>query len=119
MRLGLVRNIKIVIVVAALLCSVPGMALDLNTAKSMGLVGEQTNGYLGAVKSSADVDALVSEINRQRKEAYSRIAAKNGTTIEQVGKLAGQKLFKKATADEFLLMPETGWKMKREVFQSN
>ena len=68
-------------------------ALDLQQVKSDGLVGEQLNGYLGVVKSnaSAEVRAMVDDINAQRKAKYQSIAAKNSTSVETVELLAGKK----------------------------
>ena len=78
---------------AALLVSVAAWALDLDQAKSQGLVGEQLNGYLGVVVSPApaDVRALVRDINAKRQQAYQRIATDNGISLEQVAVLAGKK----------------------------
>ena len=48
-------------------------ALELDAAKQMGLVGEQTNGYLGLIASSHnEAAALVSDINQQRKQRAIR-----------------------------------------------
>ena len=72
-------------VVAAFLVALAGWAnaswaLSLQEAKAQGLVGEQANGYLAAVKSdaSADVKALVDDINVKRKEKYQSIAIAMG-----------------------------------------
>ena len=45
-------------------------ALDLDSAKSQGLVGEQPNGYLGVVKATSEAVELVSDVNEKRREAY-------------------------------------------------
>ena len=59
-------------------------ALDIHSAK--GLVGEANTGYLAAVGNapSADVKALVADINRKRKAEFQRTAEKTGATVEQV-----------------------------------
>jgi len=69
-------------------------ALDLDGAKAKGLVGEQTDGYIGAVDSSPtpEVKALVADINERRRASYAAIASKNGTAVEAVAALAAQKL---------------------------
>ena len=60
-------------------------ALDIHSAKDQGLVGEANTGYLAAVGSpSADVKALVSDVNRKRKAEFQRTAEKTGATLEQV-----------------------------------
>lgn len=69
-------------------------ALSLDDAKAKGLVGEQTDGYIGAVESapSAEVKALVADVNAKRHSSYAAIASKNGTAVEAVAALAAQKL---------------------------
>ena len=78
----------------------PALALDLDTAKREGLVGEKTDGYVGAVEAdaSAEVRALVSEVNAKRRTAYQEIARRNGTAVDQVAALAAQKLIARAPA---------------------
>jgi len=44
---------KITTFVAGLLFSVAALALELDDAKNMGLIGEQPNGYLGLVSASS------------------------------------------------------------------
>ena len=61
-------------------------ALDIHGAKDQGLVGEANTGYLAAVggSPSAEVKALISEVNRKRKAEFQRTAEKTGATLEQV-----------------------------------
>jgi uncharacterized protein YdbL (DUF1318 family) len=79
-------------------------ALNLDEAKSSGLVGEQTNGYLAAVTSqpSPEVLSLVNDINGKRKEAYQNIAKKNGTALAEVEKLAAEKAIEKTLPGHYL-----------------
>ena len=61
-------------------------AIDIHEAKDQGLVGEANTGYIAAVKSpaSAEVRALIAEVNEKRKSRFSQTAAKTGTTVPQV-----------------------------------
>jgi uncharacterized protein YdbL (DUF1318 family) len=61
-------------------------ALDLGEAKDRGLVGEARTGYLEAVQkpASAEVQALIAEVNAKRKAQFERTAEKTGTTLPQV-----------------------------------
>ena len=61
-------------------------ALDIHSAKDQGLVGEANTGYLAAVggSPSAEVKALISDVNRKRKAEFQRTAEKTGATLEQV-----------------------------------
>jgi uncharacterized protein YdbL (DUF1318 family) len=61
-------------------------AIDIHSAKDQGLVGEANTGYLAAVggSPSAEVKALITEVNRKRKAEFERTANKTGATLEQV-----------------------------------
>ena len=89
-------------------------AIDLQTAKSQGLVGEQPNGYLGSVKGqpTADVAALMQEINAARKKEYQKIAKRNNTQLAVIEKLAGQKAIDKTPSGQFVKSPSGEWVKK-------
>jgi uncharacterized protein YdbL (DUF1318 family) len=103
-------NIRLA-VAALLLIALPAMALDLGEAKSKGLVGETNTGYLGAVKPSSEVDALVADINAKRKAHYQKIAAENGISLQAVEARAGLKAIEKTPAGEFV-NTGAGWQKK-------
>ena len=85
------------IIVAALAVSFiasSAFALDLHTARSSGVVAELPTGYVKAVKPSAEVDALVKEVNAKRRAEYTRISKENGQTVDVVGTLAAPQIAK-------------------------
>ena len=61
-------------------------AIDIHSAKEQGLVGEANSGYLAAVVAapSAEVKALVTDVNEKRKAEFKRTAEKTGATLVQV-----------------------------------
>ena len=79
-------------------------ALDLHSAKQQGLVGETDSGYLAAVKPSAEVSALIEDINSQRKAEYQRIARQNGIAVSDVEKLAAKKAIAKTPDGQYVLV---------------
>ncbi|MDD3610529.1 MAG: YdbL family protein [Halothiobacillaceae bacterium] len=87
-------------------------ALDLEQAKTQGLVGEQPDGYLGVVNASPEAVALAASINQQRREAYARIAKQNGITVEQVAALAGEKAIARTTPGGYVKTPAGKWVRK-------
>ncbi|MDN0074587.1 YdbL family protein [Crenobacter sp. SG2303] len=99
---------------AALLltCSALTMALDLGSAKSQGLVGEQPDGYLGVVQPTPDAVGLAADINAKRRAAYEAIAQKNGATLDQVAALAGQKAIEKTPPGTYIKTPNGQWVKK-------
>ena len=90
----------------------PAYAVSLEEAKSKGLVGEKPNGYLGTVSPAGpDVHALTTEVNQKRREAYQDIARRNGTQLEAVEALAGQKAIQNTKPGHYVEGPG-GWTKK-------
>jgi uncharacterized protein len=66
----------------------------VDAAKTRGVVGEKSDGYLGFVASDADaaLRAAVAEINAGRAQVYREAAAKNGVTPAAAGAAAFQQV---------------------------
>ncbi len=94
-----------------LLSAAGAAAMDLGAAKQKGLVGETAAGYIAAVESSSEVDALVQDINSRRKAMYQQIASKNGISLEAVEVRAGQKAIAKTPSGEYV-DTGSGWRRK-------
>jgi uncharacterized protein YdbL (DUF1318 family) len=88
------------------------MAIGLQDAKSQLLVGEKADGYLGIIKSSPEVIALVNKINKARRQYYEDIAKRNGTSVDVVEKLAGKKAIDKTPAGQYVQLPPGSWVKK-------
>lgn len=88
------------------------MALDLQSAKDQGLIGERPDGMVGAVQASAEVNAIVASINAQRLDVYKKIAAKNNMSIDKVAILAGEKALQKTPSGQFILNGAGQWVKK-------
>lgn len=88
-------------------------AIGIDEAKQAGLVGETMEGYIAAVADSpsAEVAALVEEVNARRREEYRRIAEQNGITVEQVEALAAKKAIEKTRPGGWVRVNGT-WRQK-------
>lgn len=109
------RMMKSIALAAVLVVTltVNAFALDLGAAKGQGLVGERPDGYLGAVAAGrADVQALVNDINAQRRTKYQGIAQKRGTSLAAVEQFVGQKLISRAGPGEYVMTPGGQWVRK-------
>ncbi len=62
------KRLSLILALLGLIVASPAWALDLHSARSAGTVGEKTDGYAAAIQSSPDVDALVANVNNQRKQ---------------------------------------------------
>jgi len=104
----------LLIMLAGLGFTTASWAIDLQSAKAQGLVGEQPNGYLGSVKGNAgnDVAALIAQINAARKTEYQRIAKRNNTQLDVIEKLAGKKAIEKTPSGQFVKSASGSWVKK-------
>ncbi|MFA5040181.1 MAG: YdbL family protein [Bdellovibrionales bacterium] len=87
-------KIRILTLIALLgmLAASPALALDLHQARSSGLVGEKADGFAVALSQTAEVKALVADVNAKRSQEYARISKQNGQSVDVVAKLAFQQI---------------------------
>ena len=89
-------------------------AIDIGSAKAEGLVGESNSGYLAAVKTpaSAEVNALIAEVNAKRKAEFEATAEKTGATVEQVAYRFYELAVQKTAAGHYYQDAAGAWKKK-------
>jgi uncharacterized protein YdbL (DUF1318 family) len=98
---------------AVFLC-LDAFAADLASAKSDGWIGEKPDGYIGLVRGDApaDIQALVSEVNAKRKEAYQRIASQQGAPLSEVEKVGGKTAIEKTRPGDYVMDTAGRWRKK-------
>nr|WP_240700070.1 YdbL family protein [Sphingomonas gei] len=78
-------------------------------ARAAGQVGEQPDGYLGVVGASTPaLQALVNNINIQRKKQYTAQAAA-GSTVQQMAFVTGCNLILRSAPGEKYQAPDGRW----------
>jgi hypothetical protein len=89
-------------------------AVDIGAAKAQGLVGESVSGYLAAVTTpaSADVNALIAEVNAKRKAEFEATAKKTGASVQQVAYRFYELAVQKTAAGHYYQDATGGWKKK-------
>ena len=89
------------------------LALDLQAAKSQGLVGETPGGYLAPVQPApgGEVMQLVQSINQQRRQEYQKIAQRNNTSLQAVEQLEGKQALEKTPQGQYIQLNGT-WSKK-------
>ncbi len=82
------------------------MAMDLNSAKRAGLVGEKQNGLIEATlpNPSADLSELVNTTNAGRIEVYKQMADKQNIPLKEIQAIAAQKIYDLAEEGDFLMV---------------
>ena len=104
--------LRILLLCVALLVTAAAHAVDLDSVKSSGAVGERADGYLGFVVQNPDGDvrALVADVNAKRKARYQQIAKRNSISLADVETLAGKKAMEKTPSGGYVF--NTSWKRK-------
>ncbi|EHG7330210.1 YdbL family protein [Salmonella enterica] len=87
-------------------------ALTLDEARTQGRVGETLNGYLVALKNDAETQKLVLDINHARRASYQQLADSNHLPVDEVAKMAGQKLVERARLGEYVQGINGKWMRK-------
>ncbi len=67
--------------------ALPIHASPLDDARRAGLVKEMPNGYIMSTahgKTTSDINDLVTDVNKRRRDAYKKIAGENGISVDQV-----------------------------------
>lgn len=106
------------LIAALLFCwgvmAAPAFAISLEDAKAQGLVGERVDGFVGAVVANppSDVATLVEQINAQRRQKYTQIAAERDVPMDAVAKIVGEKQVERAAAGEYVAGADGRWRRK-------
>lgn len=111
------RPIKSLLVALAFLLGLTSaaLAMDLDSAKAQGLIGEQQSGYVGLVTASpsSDLKNLVNDINARRRDAYKAVAAQTqGASLSDVEKLAAAKLIARTPSGQMVQDASGKWVKK-------
>ncbi|WBT60602.1 YdbL family protein [Kosakonia oryzendophytica] len=84
------------------LLSTTAQALTLEEARIQGRVGETLTGYVAAISKDKETLALVDRINKARTESYQQLADRNNIPVDDVAKMAGQKLVERAKPGDYV-----------------
>ena len=87
-------------------------ALDLQSARTSGVLGEGNDGYVVVLVPSAQASDLAAQVNAGRKAEYSRISAANGQPVNVVGKVAAETIINKLSAGSKYQDNAGNWKSK-------
>ena len=93
---------RVALILLALGMNVQAATLTLNDARAQGRVGETLSGYLAPIQQDAETLARVNRINAARTESYQKLADSNNLPVDEVAKMAGQKLVARAQPGEYV-----------------
>ncbi len=98
---------------ALMMVSPLAFGLTLDEARHQGRVGETLSGYLAPVKQDRETLALVKQINAARAESYQKLAESNNIAVDEVARMAGQKLVARAKPGEYVRGINGKWLQKQ------
>jgi uncharacterized protein YdbL (DUF1318 family) len=87
-------------------------SMDFAQARAQGIVGEKSDGYIGAVTAAPEATAIVNKINARRRAEYEKIAKNNGQPVSIVGQVASENIIKSLPQGSFYQLPNGTWKKK-------
>lgn len=87
---------------------------QIEAARANGVIGERIDGYLGVVTSAdAEIVRKVQDINNRRRAVYERTASETGATVQQVARVAGERLIAdRVQPGEYYMDGSAAWKRK-------
>ena len=105
---------KIITTIGLLLLLQNAWAIDIRDAKAQGLVGEANTGYIAAVTSpaSAEVRALLADVNAKRKARFEATARKTGAKTDQVANRFYELAVQKTAPGGYYQDSSGRWKKK-------
>jgi len=84
----------------------------IDALKNQGIVGEGIDGYLHFRQQSGEAAGAVNAENEDRRTVNGMIASKEGTTVEQVSRKAGQTIIAKARPGHWVQKEDGSWYRK-------
>ena len=83
---------------------------EYHSLRTSGAIGEQVNGYLGAVaKLTPSQEAIMNHINNQRRHAYTDGAKAENSTIQKLAFRTGCKAILRTVPGEKYQTPNGQW----------
>tara|TARA_R110002072_G_scaffold22507_11_gene78981 strand:+ start:1603 stop:1959 length:357 start_codon:yes stop_codon:yes gene_type:complete len=86
------------------------LAQSAEELRSSGQAGERFDGFMEARDPA--VASAVTRINNQRKAVYEARAKQQGVTLEQVGKIYAEQIYKKLPSGSWFKLASGQWAQK-------
>jgi len=86
--------------------SMAAYAMDINSAKHSGLIGEKPNGLIAATlpNPSPDLVQLIETTNAGRMDVYKQAADSQNIALKEVQAIAAHKIYELANPGDFLMI---------------
>ena len=88
----------------------PAQAQSLSDLRASGAIGERFDGFAEARESGAR--SVADTVNAKRRAEYAKVAASKGISVDQVGRIFGQKIIGKLPKGAWYLPEGGSWQRK-------
>ena len=112
--LGLLGGLALTGALSATAVAQSSAKAQVDAAKARGMVGEQSDGFLGFVSAPGDaaLQAAVREINTGRAQVYREAAERSGATAAAAGQAAFQQIQGRVPSGQYYRPVNGGWTRK-------
>ncbi len=100
------------IALTGVIMSVTAFAMNLQSARNDGIVGERLDGYVEVLKPSTEAKELANDVNERRRAEYQRISNENKQPVDIVAKLAAKQIIERLESGQFYQSPNGQWVRK-------
>ena len=103
------RSVLAVLAIIALGIATPSPvnAQSLNDLRASGAIGERYDGYVEARDPSAR--SFANQVNAKRRQEYESVAAKQGVSPDQVGRVFAGKIMSRVPRGTWFLTEQNRW----------
>ncbi len=84
----------------------------LDGPRASGAVGERFDGYAVVREAGGDTQQLVNQVNAERRKVYESVAAKEGTSVDAVGRIYAERIIRDAPGGTWFLDENGNWRQK-------
>jgi len=77
--------------------------------RAAGVIGERFDGFVVAREPTADVQAIVDQVNAKRLKIYGQRAAQEGVAVASVGRVYSRRIMEQAPAGCWFLTEAGYW----------
>lgn len=112
--MALVKGLLLAAMLAVLPAGDIARADALDDARTSGTIGERFDGYLVLRDPSAPASArqLVEDINAKRRKLYTDVSAREGATIEAVGRIYAREIIGNVPSGTWIQQENGQWVRK-------
>jgi uncharacterized protein YdbL (DUF1318 family) len=106
---------KNILLLLSLLMTTSVFAIDFQTARSKGIIGELPTGYVAVVKGEAneEIALIIKTINEKRTAKFQEISTKTGAdSVGSVGVMVHKKILKSLAEGIFYKNESGSWVRK-------